>query len=48
MRFGVMAMQLDALVPTGRSPEQVLASLMSFDHAALVKSLFDLGLIRSN
>jgi sugar phosphate isomerase/epimerase len=43
MRFGVMEMQLDALVPTGRPPEQVLASLMSFDHAALVKSLFDLG-----
>lgn len=43
MRFGVMEMQLNALVPAGRPAEQVTASLTSFDHAGLVKSLFDLG-----
>jgi sugar phosphate isomerase/epimerase len=43
MRFGIMAMQLDALVPPGIPAEQVIASIMGFDHAGLVKSLFDKG-----
>jgi sugar phosphate isomerase/epimerase len=43
MRFGVMAMQLQALIPTGRSPEQILAHLASFDHATLVRSLAEQG-----
>ena len=43
MRFGIMAMQLEALVPQGVPAEQVMASIMSFDHAGLAKSLFDKG-----
>ena len=43
MRFGIMAMQLEALVPQGVPAEQIMASIMSFDHAGLAKSLFDKG-----
>ncbi len=43
MRFGIMAMQLEALVPTGIPAEQVMASIMGFSHAGLAKSLFDKG-----
>jgi sugar phosphate isomerase/epimerase len=43
MRFGIMAMQLEALVPPGLPAEQVMAGIMSFDHAGLAKSLFDKG-----
>ncbi|MCX7609034.1 MAG: sugar phosphate isomerase/epimerase [Anaerolineales bacterium] len=43
MRFGIMALQLEALVPSGASAEQVMANIMSFDHAALVRSLFEQG-----
>ena len=43
MRFGIMAMQLEALVPQGVPAEQIMANIMSFDHAGLAKSLFDKG-----
>ena len=43
MRFGIMAMQLEALVPAGVPAEQVMANIMGFDHAGLAKSLFDKG-----
>ncbi len=43
MRFGIMTMQLDALVPSGAPAEQVMASIAGFDHAALAKSLFEQG-----
>ena len=43
MRFGLMAMQLEALVPAGIPAEQIMASIVSFDHAGLAKSLFDKG-----
>jgi sugar phosphate isomerase/epimerase len=43
MRFGIMAMQLEALVPQGIPAEKVMASIMAFDHAGLAKSLFDQG-----
>src|SRR5512138_1282927 len=39
MRFVIMAMQLDALVPGGKPPEEILASLTRFDHAGLVETL---------
>src|SRR5512143_786163 len=39
MRFGIMAMQLEALVPPGQPPAETMASLSSFDHAALVQGL---------
>ena len=43
MRFGIMTMQLEALVPSGIPAEQVMANIMGFDHAALARSLFDKG-----
>ena len=43
MRFGIMAMQLESLVPPGMPPEQILASLTSFDHARLVQDLAEKG-----
>ena len=43
MRFGIITMQLEALVPSGVPAEQVMAKLIGFDHAALAKSLFDKG-----
>lgn len=43
MRFGIMAMQLEALVPAGVPAEQVMANIMGFDHAALAKRLFEHG-----
>lgn len=43
MRFGIMAMQLEALVPAGIPAEQVMAGIMSFSHAGLVKGLYEKG-----
>ncbi len=43
MRFGIMAMQLEALVPPGLPAEQIMASIMTFDHAGLAKALADKG-----
>jgi sugar phosphate isomerase/epimerase len=43
MRFGIMAMQLEALVPPGIPAEQIMASIMTFDHAGLAKGLADKG-----
>ncbi len=39
MRFGIMAMQMAALVPSGLSRENALAHVAGFDHAALVRRL---------
>jgi sugar phosphate isomerase/epimerase len=43
MRFGIMAMQLEALVPQGVPVEKIMASIMNFDHAGLAKGLADKG-----
>jgi sugar phosphate isomerase/epimerase len=43
MRFGIMAMQLEELVPRGVPAEQVLASLVDFDHARLAAGLYEKG-----
>ena len=43
MRFGIMTMQLEALVPPGLPVDQVMANILSFDHAALAGRLFDQG-----
>lgn len=43
MRFGIMAMQLEALVPSDLPVEQIMASIMNFDHAGLAKGLADKG-----
>ncbi len=39
MRFGIMAMQMDMLVPPGQPAEQILANITNFDHADLVSRL---------
>jgi sugar phosphate isomerase/epimerase len=39
MRFGIMAMQLNALIPEGLSPDQALARISSFDQVELVRQL---------
>jgi sugar phosphate isomerase/epimerase len=43
MRFGIMAMQLEALVPAGIPAEQVMAGIAGFSHAGLAKSLYEKG-----
>ena len=43
MRFGIMEMQLDALVPPGLPAEQIMLSIMSFDHSRLVQGLAQHG-----
>ncbi|MBN2548031.1 MAG: sugar phosphate isomerase/epimerase [Anaerolineales bacterium] len=46
MRFGIMAMQIDSLIPPEARdlpPEQALMRVMSFDHAGLVRSLAQQG-----
>ena len=43
MRFGIMAMQLEALVPPGVPAEQVMGNILSFDHAGLAANLFKKG-----
>jgi sugar phosphate isomerase/epimerase len=42
MRFGVMAMQLPMLVPSG-PPEQAVAQIMQLDHAGLVRKIHEQG-----
>ena len=43
MRFGIMTMQLEALVPPGIPADQVMANILSFDHAGLAQRLFEQG-----
>lgn len=46
MRFGIMAMQLDALIPSGSqdiSPEQAMVNLLWLDHAGLARDLVEKG-----
>jgi sugar phosphate isomerase/epimerase len=43
MRFGIMAMQLEALVPPGLPAEQIMQGIMNFDHAGLAKELAGKG-----
>jgi len=43
VRFGIMAMQKDALIPPDLSPDKVLAHLADFDHAELVRGLTSAG-----
>lgn len=43
MRFGIMAMQMDALLPGGGSPEEVLVQASALSHAGLVRRLHAAG-----
>ncbi len=39
MRFGIMAMQLDVLIPSQTAPDQIAASVMALEHATLVREI---------
>jgi len=39
MHFGIMSMQMDALIPPGLSPENAQTYVATFDHARLVRDL---------
>lgn len=39
MRFGIMDMQIGALIPSGLSPQNAAAHISGFDHAGLVREL---------
>ncbi len=43
MRFGIMTMQLQALIPSGASDEEVIAHLGGLNYAALIRSLAEAG-----
>jgi sugar phosphate isomerase/epimerase len=43
MRFGIMAMQIGALIPSGVPAEQIMANITGFDHAGLAKNLASHG-----
>ncbi len=43
MQFGIMAMQMDALIPQGRSLQEIMAALTAFDHSELVRGIADQG-----
>jgi len=43
MRFGIMAMQMDQLIPSTLNPEEMVTTITTFDHAALVRRLHKHG-----
>lgn len=43
MRFGIMTMQRNALIPARLSPQELLAYIGSLDHAELARRLYRLG-----
>lgn len=43
MRFGIMTMQLNELIPPGKPPQEVMSELMKFSHAQLAEKLFNKG-----
>ncbi len=43
MRFGIMAMQIDSLIPRGLRPQEAADHIANFDHAALVEELASHG-----
>jgi sugar phosphate isomerase/epimerase len=43
MRFGIMSMQMNMLVPSASTPQEAMARLAGFDHAALVSLLVGHG-----
>lgn len=43
MQFGIMAMQMEALIPQGKTPQEIMANLAAFDHSDLVRGIADQG-----
>lgn len=43
MRFGIMTLQMEALIPSGLSGDQMMAHLGDFNYAQLIRSLAEAG-----
>jgi sugar phosphate isomerase/epimerase len=43
MRFGIMDMQINSLIPRGLGPQQLLSHITAFDHVELVRGLAGQG-----
>jgi sugar phosphate isomerase/epimerase len=43
MQFGIMAMQLESLIPRGNTPQEILSNLAGFSHASLVRTIAEQG-----
>ncbi len=43
MRFGIMAMQIGALIPPAVPAERIMANITTFDHAGLARDLYEKG-----
>jgi sugar phosphate isomerase/epimerase len=43
MRFGIMTMQREALIPSGMSMDEAMVTMARFDHADLARHLYGLG-----
>lgn len=43
MRFGIMAMQMNALIPPVNNPQEAMQHVASFNHAGLVRKLYEAG-----
>lgn len=43
MRYGVIAMQVNTLIPSGFSSEELLAHVVNFDHGNLINQIADKG-----
>jgi sugar phosphate isomerase/epimerase len=43
MRFGIMAMQIDRLIPTNVTPQAAMQSIATFDYAELVRQIASSG-----
>jgi sugar phosphate isomerase/epimerase len=43
MRFGIMTMQRGALIPSGLSTEELMAYVLTLDHADLARQLYEQG-----
>ncbi len=43
MRFGIMDMQINSLIPPGLGPQQLLSHITAFDHVELVRGLAGQG-----
>jgi sugar phosphate isomerase/epimerase len=39
MRFGIMAMQMESLIPSATNAQDVMAQVMGFDHAGLIRKI---------
>lgn len=43
MRFGIMAMQMNALIPTVNNPQEAMQHVANFSHAGPVRKLCEAG-----